>query len=193
MLALCRLRLAASTIANRCIHVASLRASRQLRHRCAEDGRHCAVPNYSCVSGNWRTRTEDCLGCAEGNGRRAGAQCDRLPLRLERRRAIGNARTTGEGSGRQGARPDANVYCCNMHDHRGPCGHPRRPPRAGAYRTGGQRRSITATLRQDGRIGSSSGLKTSHRPSARRCTAIVDSCRTAQIDGKLHERTLISP
>ena len=172
MLALCRLRLAAPTIASHCIRVASRWASRQQRLRGARDDHHCAVPNSTCVDGNRCRGIEGYWGVAEGNGRHAVAECDRLVLRPVRRRGVHSARKAAEPSRPAGARSRASVESCNMrHRHRGPCGHPRRPPRAGACRTGGRRRSITVTLRQDGRIGSSSELKTSQRSLARRCTA----------------------
>jgi hypothetical protein len=172
MLALCRLRLAAPTIASHCIRVASRWASRQQRRQGVRDGHHCPVPNSTCADGNRCRGIEGYWGVAEGNGRHAVAECDRLVLRPERRRGVHSARKAVERSRPAGARSRASGGRHNMHDrHRGPCGHPRRPPRTGACRTGGRRRSITATLRQDGRIGSSSGLKTSQRSLARRCTA----------------------
>ena len=157
---LCRLRLGAPTIASHCIRVASRRASRQRRRQGVGDDHHCAVPNSTCADGSRCRGIEGCWGVAEGNGRHAVAECDRLVLRPERRRGVHSARKAAERSRPAGARSRASVESCNMRDqHRGPCGYPRRPPRAGACRTGGRRRSITVTLHQDGRIGSSSGTQ----------------------------------
>lgn len=181
-------RLTAPTIATRCNRASTLSTNHRLPHQCAKDGRRRAVPTWICVHDRRCRDTASYPGSAAGNDRRGGVVCGRLASQPRQCRVIHSARIMAEPSGRRGAQSRASVESCNTRDHyyRGwPC----RPRRGGAYRTGGRRRSITVTLRQDGRIGSSSGLKTSQRSSARRCTAKLDrrriptgfvgSCRTA--------------
>jgi hypothetical protein len=196
-------QIAVTTIAIRCNRASTRSASRLARNRCTKHDHHRAVPMRSCVRDNRYKDTEGYPGSAGGIDYLSVAKRDRPMLRPGRCHAIDNARRAVEPLGRHGARSRASVESYNTHDrHRGPCGHPRRPPRAGACRTGRRPGWIAATRRQGGRRGSSSALKTSQRSSARLCTAKlgrrspagpVGPCRTAQIGAKLRERELISP